>query len=188
MHNFHHGGDSRFNDFGGNNHGNPNFTPRRHFRDGNFSSYAKSFENTSYDNYGGYGKVNTRYDNYEHRVEDKGRNLEKELGNYLKDLAINLSLNPSLICSEVSFVELELFLECIYVKESEFIKAIEKDELVSLLNCKEEIGGLSPLRKMEHQIKLQDCKVLDLPPTIGPAPTVPGSLLALVSSRFFLSN
>ncbi|KAI5677506.1 hypothetical protein M9H77_08456 [Catharanthus roseus] len=44
-------------------------------------------------------------------VKDKGRNLEKELGNYLKDLAINLSLNPSLICSEVSLVELELFLE-----------------------------------------------------------------------------
>ncbi|KAI5677510.1 hypothetical protein M9H77_08460 [Catharanthus roseus] len=48
-------------------------------------------------------------------VEDNEKNLEKELGNYLKDLAINLSLSPSLICSEVSLVELELFLEsCLF--------------------------------------------------------------------------
>ncbi|KAI5677390.1 hypothetical protein M9H77_08340 [Catharanthus roseus] len=32
MHNFHHGSDNGFNAYGGNNHGNPNFTPGRHFR------------------------------------------------------------------------------------------------------------------------------------------------------------
>ncbi|KAI5683019.1 hypothetical protein M9H77_04247 [Catharanthus roseus] len=44
-------------------------------------------------------------------VEDNGRNMEKELGNFLEDLPINPSLNPSLMWHEVSFVELELFLE-----------------------------------------------------------------------------
>ncbi|KAI5667747.1 hypothetical protein M9H77_17600 [Catharanthus roseus] len=45
------------------------------------------------------------------RIEDKGRNIEKELGNFIKDLPIDLSLNPSLMCYDVSLVELELFLE-----------------------------------------------------------------------------
>ncbi|KAI5680951.1 hypothetical protein M9H77_02178 [Catharanthus roseus] len=45
------------------------------------------------------------------RIEDKGRNMEKELDNFLKDLPINLSLSPSLMCYKVSLVELELFLE-----------------------------------------------------------------------------
>ncbi|KAI5668307.1 hypothetical protein M9H77_18160 [Catharanthus roseus] len=44
-------------------------------------------------------------------IEDKGRNMEKELSNFLKDLPISLSLYPSLTCYEVSLVELELFLE-----------------------------------------------------------------------------
>ncbi|KAI5652476.1 hypothetical protein M9H77_29663 [Catharanthus roseus] len=37
--------------------------------------------------------------------------MEKELGNFLKYLPINLSLNPSLMCYEVSFVKLKLFPE-----------------------------------------------------------------------------
>ncbi|KAI5653322.1 hypothetical protein M9H77_30509 [Catharanthus roseus] len=45
------------------------------------------------------------------RIEDKGRNMEKELGAIFKELPINLSLNPSLMCYEVSFVHLKLFLE-----------------------------------------------------------------------------
>ncbi|KAI5666934.1 hypothetical protein M9H77_16787 [Catharanthus roseus] len=45
------------------------------------------------------------------RVEDKGRSTEKELGTILEDLPISISLNPSLMWHEVSFVELELFLE-----------------------------------------------------------------------------
>ncbi|KAI5672270.1 hypothetical protein M9H77_12634 [Catharanthus roseus] len=69
-HNFHHGGGNGFNAYGGNNHGNGNFTPRRHVGVCNFSSYAKSFEHTSYDDYGGYGRNNTRYDNYEHSPYD----------------------------------------------------------------------------------------------------------------------
>ncbi|KAI5652961.1 hypothetical protein M9H77_30148 [Catharanthus roseus] len=43
-------------------------------------------------------------------IEDKGRNMEKVLDNFLKDLPISLCLNPSLKCYEVSVVELELFL------------------------------------------------------------------------------
>ncbi|KAI5672249.1 hypothetical protein M9H77_12613 [Catharanthus roseus] len=70
MHNFHHGGGNRVNAYGGINNGNRKFTPRRHVGVGNFSSYAKSFEHTSYDDYGGYGRVNTRYDNYEHSPYD----------------------------------------------------------------------------------------------------------------------
>ncbi|KAI5681708.1 hypothetical protein M9H77_02936 [Catharanthus roseus] len=70
MHNFHHGGGNRFNAYGGNNYGNGNFTPRRHVGVGNFSSYAKSFEHTSYDDYGGYGRVNTKYDYYERSPYD----------------------------------------------------------------------------------------------------------------------
>ncbi|KAI5673135.1 hypothetical protein M9H77_13499 [Catharanthus roseus] len=45
------------------------------------------------------------------RVEDKGRSMEKELGTNLEDLPISPALNSSLMWHEVSFVELELFLE-----------------------------------------------------------------------------
>ncbi|KAI5681990.1 hypothetical protein M9H77_03218 [Catharanthus roseus] len=38
-------------------------------------------------------------------------NMEKELGNFLKDLPIGLSLIPSLMCYEISFMQLKLFLE-----------------------------------------------------------------------------
>ncbi|KAI5668634.1 hypothetical protein M9H77_18487 [Catharanthus roseus] len=66
MHSLHLGGGTGFNAYGGNNHGNGNFTPRRHVGVGNFSSYAKSFEHTSYEDYVGYGRVNNKYDYYEH--------------------------------------------------------------------------------------------------------------------------
>ncbi|KAI5675997.1 hypothetical protein M9H77_06947 [Catharanthus roseus] len=56
--NFHHGGGNGFNTYGGNNHGNGNFIPRRHVGVGNFSSYAKSFEHTSYGDYAEFSKVN----------------------------------------------------------------------------------------------------------------------------------
>ncbi|KAI5649993.1 hypothetical protein M9H77_35998 [Catharanthus roseus] len=52
MHIFYHGGGNGFNAYGGNNHRNGNFTSRTHVGAGNFSSYAKSFEHTSYDDYG----------------------------------------------------------------------------------------------------------------------------------------
>ncbi|KAI5681045.1 hypothetical protein M9H77_02272 [Catharanthus roseus] len=45
------------------------------------------------------------------RIEDKGRNMEKELEAILEELPISLSLNASLMCYEVSLVGLELFLE-----------------------------------------------------------------------------
>ncbi|KAI5667943.1 hypothetical protein M9H77_17796 [Catharanthus roseus] len=57
MHNFHHCGGNVVNAYGGSNHENGNFIPRRHVRVGNFSSYAKSTEHTSYDDYGGVAKV-----------------------------------------------------------------------------------------------------------------------------------
>ncbi|KAI5681324.1 hypothetical protein M9H77_02551 [Catharanthus roseus] len=44
-------------------------------------------------------------------IEDKGRNMEKVLDNFLKEFTISLSLNPSLMCYEVSLVGLELFPE-----------------------------------------------------------------------------
>ncbi|KAI5653485.1 hypothetical protein M9H77_30672 [Catharanthus roseus] len=44
-------------------------------------------------------------------VEDKGRSMEKELGTILEELLIGLSLNPFLMCYEVSFLKLKLFLE-----------------------------------------------------------------------------
>ncbi|KAI5652874.1 hypothetical protein M9H77_30061 [Catharanthus roseus] len=175
MHNFYHGGGNGFPAYGGNNHGYGNFTPKRHNGVCNFSSYANCFEHTSYDDYGNYGRVNTRYDNFEHRVEDQGRSMEKELGTTLEDLSISLSLNPSLSCDEVSFGELKSLLSCFYAKESEFIEAIETGELVSLFYCKEELGGLSPMKEMEHQIEWF-WEFLDLPPMVGPAPTVAARL------------
>ncbi|KAI5682147.1 hypothetical protein M9H77_03375 [Catharanthus roseus] len=56
MHSFHHGGGNGFNAYGGNHYANGSFTPRRHVGVGNFSSYANSFEHTSYDDYGDYGR------------------------------------------------------------------------------------------------------------------------------------
>ncbi|KAI5653972.1 hypothetical protein M9H77_31159 [Catharanthus roseus] len=44
-------------------------------------------------------------------VEDKGRSMEKKLGTILEDLLTSLSLDLSLMCYEVSFVKLKLFLE-----------------------------------------------------------------------------
>ncbi|KAI5672256.1 hypothetical protein M9H77_12620 [Catharanthus roseus] len=52
MHNFHYGGASGVNAYSGNNLGNGNFTPKIHNGIGNFSSYAKSYGHTSYDDYG----------------------------------------------------------------------------------------------------------------------------------------
>ncbi|KAI5683033.1 hypothetical protein M9H77_04261 [Catharanthus roseus] len=44
-------------------------------------------------------------------VEDKGRSMGKEFGTILKELAMSLSLIPSLMCYEVSFMQLKFFLE-----------------------------------------------------------------------------
>ncbi|KAI5654538.1 hypothetical protein M9H77_31725 [Catharanthus roseus] len=51
------------------------------------------------------------YVSYVQGIEDKGRNIEKDLGNFPKDLPISSSLNPSLMCYEVSLMELGLFLK-----------------------------------------------------------------------------
>ncbi|KAI5652995.1 hypothetical protein M9H77_30182 [Catharanthus roseus] len=46
------------------------------------------------------------------RVEDKGRSMEKELGNYLEGLIMSPFLNPSLSFHEVSFEELKSSFDC----------------------------------------------------------------------------
>ncbi|KAI5652478.1 hypothetical protein M9H77_29665 [Catharanthus roseus] len=74
MHNFHHGGDNGFNAYGGNNHRNENFISKRHNGVGNFSSYAKSFEHTSYDDYMGYGRLQIL-----NRDTSRGGDLAKDL-------------------------------------------------------------------------------------------------------------
>ncbi|KAI5667462.1 hypothetical protein M9H77_17315 [Catharanthus roseus] len=56
MPSFHLGGGNGFNAYSGNNHGNRDFTSRRHFGVGNFSSYDTSFEHTPYDDYRDYGR------------------------------------------------------------------------------------------------------------------------------------
>ncbi|KAI5667365.1 hypothetical protein M9H77_17218 [Catharanthus roseus] len=55
---------------------------------------------------------------------------------------------------EFSFKELKLFLE-LYASFVTLVGNVMEflDELISLLYCKEELGGLSPLKEMEHQIE-----------------------------------
>ncbi|KAI5663338.1 hypothetical protein M9H77_22661 [Catharanthus roseus] len=67
---FHRGSGNRFNAYGGNNRGNGYFTSRRHVGVGNFSSYDKSSGYTSYDYYGGHGRVNAKYEYYERSPYD----------------------------------------------------------------------------------------------------------------------
>ncbi|KAI5669181.1 hypothetical protein M9H77_19034 [Catharanthus roseus] len=70
--NFYHGGGSGVNAYGRSNHrygnfisrghdGYRNFTLKRHNGVGNFSSNAKSYRHISYDDYGGYERVNAKY-------------------------------------------------------------------------------------------------------------------------------
>lgn len=56
--NFYSGGSNGGNTYGGKNHGDVNFTLRRHVGGGNFYSYARSFEHNSYDSYGSYERDN----------------------------------------------------------------------------------------------------------------------------------
>ncbi|KAI5653597.1 hypothetical protein M9H77_30784 [Catharanthus roseus] len=56
MHSFHHGGGNAFNAYGGKDHRNGDFTSKRHIGVDNFSSDDKSFEHTSYNDCGGYGR------------------------------------------------------------------------------------------------------------------------------------
>ncbi|KAI5668267.1 hypothetical protein M9H77_18120 [Catharanthus roseus] len=51
-HNFYHDGSNGVNTYGGNNHGSENVTSERHNGVSNFSSYVKSYEHNSYDDYG----------------------------------------------------------------------------------------------------------------------------------------
>ncbi|KAI5664038.1 hypothetical protein M9H77_23361 [Catharanthus roseus] len=88
MHNFHCGGSNGVSSYGENKHGHGNFISK------------------GYDDYGKFTpKRHNGVGNFSSYV------MEKELGNFLKDLPISLSLNPSIMCYEVSLVELELPLE-----------------------------------------------------------------------------
>ncbi|KAI5672711.1 hypothetical protein M9H77_13075 [Catharanthus roseus] len=109
VYNFHYCGCNRVNAYGGTNNGNGNFTPKRHNGFGSFSSCAKSYRHTSYDNYGGYDIDDAKYDYYEHSPYDcyeeyhhiygfdKGRSMEKEFGTVLEELPISSFLIPSLM-------------------------------------------------------------------------------------------
>ncbi|KAI5672143.1 hypothetical protein M9H77_12507 [Catharanthus roseus] len=112
MHSFHHGGGHGFNAYGGNNHGNGDFTSRRHNSAGNFSSYAKSFEHTSYDDYGGCRSVNAKYDYYEHsrmiNFEDSSKDEDGRLA-YKSIKTINIFPCNSYLFFEIYFKEVKLF-------------------------------------------------------------------------------
>ncbi|KAI5666304.1 hypothetical protein M9H77_16157 [Catharanthus roseus] len=68
-HNFYYGGCYGVNAYDGSDHGHGNFTPRRYDGIGNFSSHAKSYGHTSYDDYVGHKRVNVRNDHYEHSYD-----------------------------------------------------------------------------------------------------------------------
>ncbi|KAI5663374.1 hypothetical protein M9H77_22697 [Catharanthus roseus] len=93
MHNFYHGGGNRVNTYGGSNHGHGNFvsrgndgygnfTPKRHKGVDNFSSYAKSYECTSYDDYGSYERFNSKYVEHSPYNCYKGSNDYYDYGNH----------------------------------------------------------------------------------------------------------
>ncbi|KAI5663029.1 hypothetical protein M9H77_22352 [Catharanthus roseus] len=168
------------------------------------SLYVQNFEDPSKDEdgklaYKSIKTINFFPSNSYSRIEDKGRNMEKELGAILEDLLFHSGsmFNPS--CHDFKVMNnastefivvgfgLDEFLDrvvskekirpfwnvgnfmfafshlilcntsgekgCFYAKESDFIEAIEKGELVSLFYCKEALGGLYPLKEMEHQIE-----------------------------------
>ncbi|KAI5664204.1 hypothetical protein M9H77_23527 [Catharanthus roseus] len=118
-----------------------------------------------------------------HGMKVKEEGMEKKLSIGFEDTPLCLSLNLFLLYHEFSFRELKfLELYASYVtlvgnvminpftcdlafdidhmlKCSSPCAYLEKrlleflDELISLLYCKEELGGLSPLKDMEHQIE-----------------------------------
>ncbi|KAI5676284.1 hypothetical protein M9H77_07234 [Catharanthus roseus] len=132
MHNFHHGGGSGFNAYDGNNHGNRNFTSRRHVGVGNFSSYAKSLEHTFYDDYGGYGRTS----NEDSCDNMNKKSIEKEEYNEFKEKE-RMEEKERLVERLCIFGSLSIFskesehLECSKEKESE----LEKSETVKENVC-----------------------------------------------------
>ncbi|KAI5667182.1 hypothetical protein M9H77_17035 [Catharanthus roseus] len=122
MHNFHHGCGNGVNAYCGNNHRNGNFTPKRYNGVSNFYSYAKSFEHISYDDYGGYGRVNNTFDNYEHspyncyeneclcvqNFEDSSKDEEGKLA-YKSIKTISFFPSNSYMSIEIYVKEIKLF-------------------------------------------------------------------------------
>ncbi|KAI5667745.1 hypothetical protein M9H77_17598 [Catharanthus roseus] len=133
IYNFHHGGSNGVR----NNHTNGNFTPKRHngveiklfslvFIENRYQFYFLNSlgtltEKKQFIEFNSNSCAIPRVDECHHNIanyvsyvlgiEEKRRNMEKELDNFLKDLSISLFLNLSLMCYEVSLVELEFFFE-----------------------------------------------------------------------------
>ncbi|KAI5666856.1 hypothetical protein M9H77_16709 [Catharanthus roseus] len=84
MHNFYHGCGNGFNAYGGNNHGIRNLTSRRHVGVGNFSSYANCILLIMI-----MGVMSIVLMIVVKKIEDKGKDIEKELGANLKELLIS---------------------------------------------------------------------------------------------------
>ncbi|KAI5666900.1 hypothetical protein M9H77_16753 [Catharanthus roseus] len=84
MHNFYHGCDNGFNAYGGNNYGIRNLTSRRHVRVDNFTSYANCIFLMMI-----MGIMSTVLMIVVKRIEDKGKDIEKELGANLEELPIS---------------------------------------------------------------------------------------------------
>ncbi|KAI5672878.1 hypothetical protein M9H77_13242 [Catharanthus roseus] len=87
------------------------------------------------------------------KAKEKGMGKELIIG--FKDTSLSLSLNRFLLYHEFYFKELKLFLELytsfviLVGNEMEFL-----GKLISLLYCREELRGLSPLKEIEHQSDL----------------------------------
>ncbi|KAI5672867.1 hypothetical protein M9H77_13231 [Catharanthus roseus] len=160
-HNFNHGDCNRFNAYGVNNHGNGNFTSRRHVG----AEYSKEKENELEKR----ERVNENGCFNEKQESEREAQREKEIVVLQKSGEVNFCTNDTNSFFAKFFDRMvskekcrpswnvENFItigekRCFYAKESEFIEDIGKDELVSLLYCKEKLSGLSLLR--EINIKL----------------------------------
>ncbi|KAI5677774.1 hypothetical protein M9H77_08724 [Catharanthus roseus] len=140
MHNCYRGFGNGVNAYARSNHGHGNFISRRHdgYRDftpkthngtGNFSSYAKSYGRTSYDNYGGYERVNVKH------IEDssygccKGSHDCYDFGDHIYEKEYELEKSESTKENEC-FVEKQESIEK-ERKEKEVV-AFDKSQVVSV--------------------------------------------------------
>ncbi|KAI5649967.1 hypothetical protein M9H77_35972 [Catharanthus roseus] len=91
------------------------------------------------------------YVSYVLGIEDKRRNMEKELGNFLKDLPISLFLNPSLMRYEDFECQMKAYLELIKVNPLAFEKSILSKEVFERI-CKYFI-----VEHLYYHIPFEDC-------------------------------
>ncbi|KAI5676313.1 hypothetical protein M9H77_07263 [Catharanthus roseus] len=124
----------------------------------------------------------SNYVSYVLGIEDKGRNMEKELGNFLKDLPINNAsfVEPNIVC---------LKLECALIDvlhDKSIGKYVDRcDYVISIFGIfMRNINGFILFNqhvilfsKKIAFVSEQDAEALDLPSMVGPAPTIAGRLL-----------